>query len=530
MNNGKIRTYRKGCGCQCQGLIRAIDRYIEKADVDLSKTLDDAGFAKAKASVSNITALEDKLAEILTGQTSEITKTIVEAGDLESAIKVVEKYFAEDETRELLIGTLKEFYEENIPELATVYIREAENDMVVSQIRQRTVSWIKSWSDDLADLMQLTSKEQIEDLISSALENGEGVEELKRRLVVDGVRNEEYRARATSLTEMLRAHSVAREEAIQQSPATDRKMWLHSGGHKIAPRENHVAMNRQIVPKEKPFTLLGRSGSTFLPKFPRDPSLPAEEVINCHCTHVPVVNDDVLGMPLEERQKLQQQIIDEDDGAWEEELNARNKAKAGIFDTENEIPRTSDLKPLEVDKAAVTSNAYKKTIYNAIDESPKVKRSVRDSIGKIYKHRSGSDMEDLYFIDSFTGSVRTSTRGTEPGTCVPTKSMNKMLAEAGEGTIIGIHNHPRNSAPSLPDIMAAAERKYKYGIVACHDGTLYKYSVTGDVNIPITESLLAIYEKRKYTEMGGKVLSAIKKDAGVEMEVIFDARAVQKNM
>ena len=183
-------------------------------------------------------------------------------------------------------------------------------------------------------------------------------------------------------------------------------------------------------------------------------------------------------MSLEERQKLQQQIIDEDDRAWEKELDARNKAKAGIKDTENEIPRTEKLKPLEVDKAAVTSNAYKKMVYNAVDEMPKVKRSVRDSIGKIYKHRSGTDNEDLYFINSSTGSVRTSTRGTEPGTCAPTKPMKKMLANAEEGTIIGIHNHPRNSAPSVPDIMAAARRKYKYGIVACHDGTLYKYNTT----------------------------------------------------
>lgn len=492
----------------------------------MSKTLDNAGFVNAKDSVDAIAALEDKMAEVLTDQTTEIAKTILAAGNLTAALKVVEEFFAEDETRQRLAEALKEFYEENVPTLSTVYIQEAEDDLVVSQIRQRTVSWIKSWSDDLADLMQLTSKEQIETFISSALKKGEGVEDLKRQLVVDGIRNEEYRARATSVTEMLRAHSVAREEAIQQSPATDRKEWLHSGGRGITPRENHVAMNGQIVAKEKTFTLHGRDGSTYHPMYPRDANLPAAEVINCHCTHIPIVNDEVLGMSLEERQKLQQQIIDEDDAKWEKELDAKNKAKAGIFDTENEVPRTKDLKPLEVDKAAVGSNAYRKNLYNSIDETPKIKRSVRDSVGKIYKHRSGSDMEDLYFINSSTGSIRTSTKGDEPGICHPTKSMKKMLADAEEGTIIGIHNHPRNSAPSLPDIMVAAERKYKYGIVACHDGTLYKYSVTGEVNKPMAESLLAIYEKREYSKIDGKILSQMKKDAGIEMEVIFDARDV----
>lgn len=524
MKKENLNAFRESCGCQ--RLIKAIDRYIEKADNDLSKRLGDAGFANAEDSVDAIAVLEDKLAEVLADQTTEIAKTILAAGDLTAALKVVEGFFAEDETRQRLAEALKEFYEENVPTLSTIYIQEAEDDLVVSQIRQRTTSWIKSWSDDLADLMQLTSKEQIESFISSALEKGEGVEDLKRQLTVDGIRNEEYRARATSLTEMLRAHSVAREEAIQQSPATDRKGWLHSGGRGIAPRENHVAMNGQVVPKEKTFVMQGRSGSTYYPMFPRDPKLPPEESISCHCTHVPIVDDEVLGMSLEERQKLQQQIIDEDDGEWEKELDARNKAKAGIFDTENEVPRTKNLKPLEVDKAAVSSNAYKKMVYNAVDETPKVKRSVRDSIGKIYKHRSGSDNEDLYFINSATGSVRTSVRGEEPGICHPTKSMKKMLADAEEGTIIAIHNHPRNSAPSLSDIVVAAERKYKYGIVACHDGTLYKYSVTGEVNKPMAESLLAIYEKREYSKIDGKVLSQMKKDAGIEMEVIFDARDV----
>ena len=524
MEKGNLNAFRGSCGCQ--RLIKAIDRYIEKADNDLSKTLDDTGFAKPEDSVEAIADLEDRLAEVLTDQTTEIAKTMLAAGDLTAALKVAEEFFAEDETRQRLAEALKEFYEENVPTLSTVYIREAEDDMVVSQIRQRTTSWIQSWSDDLADLMQLTSKKQLETIISGALEKGKGVEDLKRQLTVDGIRNEEYRARATSVTEMLRAHSVAKEEAIQQSPATDRKGWRHSGGHRIAPRENHVAMDGQIVAKERPFILIGRNGSTYHPMFPRDPNLPAEEVINCHCTHIPIVNDEVLGMSLEERQKLQQQIIDEDDRAWEKELDARNKAKAGIKDTENEIPRTEKLKPLEVDKAAVTSNAYKKMVYNAVDEMPKVKRSVRDSIGKIYKHRSGTDNEDLYFINSSTRSVRTSTRGTEPGTCAPTKPMKKMLANAEEGTIIGIHNHPRNSAPSVPDIMAAARRKYKYGIVACHDGTLYKYKVTGKVNEMMAESLLALYERREYSVYDKSILSKMHKDAGFDMEVIFDAREV----
>ena len=62
----------------------------------------------------------------------------------------------------------------------------------------------------------------------------------------------------------------------------------------------------------------------------RDPILQPGESINCHCIHRGIVNADILGLPLEERQRLQQEAIDADDGAWEKELDAKNKAKAGI--------------------------------------------------------------------------------------------------------------------------------------------------------------------------------------------------------
>ena len=59
-------------------------------------------------------------------------------------------------------------------------------------------------------------------------------------------------------------------------------------------------------------------------------SSPPEESINCHCISQPVVSEETLGLPLEERQRLQQEAIDAMDDEWEKELDAQNKAKAGI--------------------------------------------------------------------------------------------------------------------------------------------------------------------------------------------------------
>ena len=77
-----------------------------------------------------------------------------------------------------------------------------------------------------------------------------------------GWRTEYYQAKRVAVTEVLRAHSVAKEEAIQQSPVVDMKEWRHTGVHKIKPRPNHVAMDGQVVPKDQPcllYTSISRS-------------------------------------------------------------------------------------------------------------------------------------------------------------------------------------------------------------------------------------------------------------------------------
>jgi hypothetical protein len=89
-------------------------------------------------------------------------------------------------------------------------------------------------------------------------------------------------------------------------------------------------MDGQVVPKTEAFELRGRDGNTYRPMYPRDPLLPACETINCHCIHRGIANKDILGMSYEDRKKMQEDFVASDDKAWEKELDAKNKAKAGI--------------------------------------------------------------------------------------------------------------------------------------------------------------------------------------------------------
>lgn len=314
------------------GICDAIDRYLAKADDDLEQTLSAEGYIEAEETVSAMNSMEEEVADILQTQTEELVAVLETSGEdtWDNVQQSVKEMLDNDDIEEQIAEVSADMLKEEVPHLASVYMQESDGELVVDTLRQRTLSWISSWSRQLGDLMKISTHQQITDLIQNAIEGGNDIATLTRKIKDGGWRSEYYQAKRVAVTEVLRAHSVAREEAIQQSPSTDRKEWRHTGAHKNKPRPNHVDMDGQIVPKDEPFVLKGRDGVTYYPMYPRDPILPASESVNCHCIHRGIASDDALGMSLEERRQLQQKYIEEDDEAWKKELDNQNKAKAGI--------------------------------------------------------------------------------------------------------------------------------------------------------------------------------------------------------
>lgn len=321
----------------CEQLIIAIDAYIRKADEKLSDTLGKEGFAEPEGTVRHIEQLEEELENIFGEQTDEFRKTLKKAMEQDndsdtnkSLGKLFGDFIKNDKTYDKLLIAFLENFTEYIPKLTNIYIGRLDDELVAEQISDTTSSWISQWSQEVSELMHLNSHKELEGILSDGMKTGSSVAEIARNILDAGIRDEFYKARRAALTETLRAHSVAQEEAIQQCPAAEFKEWVHTGSYRNEPRENHVKMSGQIVPKNSNFHLTGADGITYLADYPRDPALPAGESINCHCIHRGVVSENILGLSLEERKKLQQQAIDEMGNEWEKELDARNKAKAGI--------------------------------------------------------------------------------------------------------------------------------------------------------------------------------------------------------
>ena len=80
--------------------------------------------------------------------------------------------------------------------------------------------------------------------------------------------------------------------------------------------------------------------------------------------------------------------------------------------------------------------------------------------------------------------------------------MQQLLSDNPD-SLVAIHNHPQGMPPSAADINAAANNKYKRGLVVGHNGRVFVYEVhDGFEHIPpgIYNRTIGKYRKRGYNE------------------------------
>lgn len=303
---------------ECEPLLKAINAYLRKVDDDEGDDSDP------------INDIEDGVTDALLRETRYFIREIRKKKTISEVLDVLEDIRERDVYLDQIRVVVAEQLHKIVPPLVQQYVHVIDTEIKITALSKRTYDWIDRWSADLATLMKETSVKQLEDILKRGLDVGGDISSVTVELMQSGIRNEYYRARRVAVTEILRAHNVAKQEADMQNPCVTEKMWRHTGAHKNEPRPNHIDMDGQRVPVDKPYTLIGADGVTYYPMFPTDPELPPGESINCHCISQSIVDEDILAMPLEERQRLQQEIINNMDDEWERELDEKNRAKAGI--------------------------------------------------------------------------------------------------------------------------------------------------------------------------------------------------------
>ena len=123
--------------------------------------------------------------------------------------------------------------------------------------------------------------------------------------------------------------------------------------------------------------------------------------------------------------------------------------------------------------------------FSRITNSTSVNESLRTYATAILTHRSGTDGEDLYIINSKTGELllRKISGTDELGVAVTAKEINEVRGKYF-GQMIGIHNHPTNIYPTGSDFAAAGYRGYAFGVMVTHEGRVFTYNAGNKPFLP----------------------------------------------
>jgi hypothetical protein len=217
--------------------------------------------------------------------------------------------------------------------------------------------------------------------------------------------------------------------------------------------------------------------------------------------------------------KLQRERMEVVNYNWKQEnaLETMPESDSGQNSSKEESEHMYDS---TVISPTVNTAAYRK-LYNNLPESTEIQRTVYKAAKDMLNHRSGTKFEDMAFINSQTGESATRTDYDKENQVEPSRRMKAMVQGAAPKTIIAVHNHPGSSVPSLSDIESAWNKKYEYGVIACHNGTVIWYDVTKKINAVIINGLLDDATAALYNGDREELAAVLKRleAEGVEMEV-----------
>lgn len=129
----------------------------------------------------------------------------------------------------------------------------------------------------------------------------------------------------------------------------------------------------------------------------------------------------------------------------------------------------------------IDSKSYRRKVIAMSDEG--FGDMLVEDMRRALHHRSGTRGEDLYAYDATLSKRISSVTNSRLNSAVyPSKKMSDGIKKAvSEGhSVVIMHNHPGSSIPSVSDILSVKRSGAAYGVIACHDGSIYRFSIVGE--------------------------------------------------
>lgn len=151
-----------------------------------------------------------------------------------------------------------------------------------------------------------------------------------------------------------------------------------------------------------------------------------------------------------------------------------------------------------IDYNYISSNRYRKK-FDYISNDKKLNKLLYKIAKKMLLHRSGTEYEDMYWIDLINGKIVCKiTDSKYKKKILYTTTIKKMIKKSEN--FLTIHTHPDSFPPSIDDINSNYDHNYEIGIVICHDGRVYMYSAEERINVNYYKLTVEDYLKNGYNE------------------------------
>lgn len=180
------------------------------------------------------------------------------------------------------------------------------------------------------------------------------------------------------------------------------------------------------------------------------------------------------------------------------------------MDSENQ--RYGRNKNTLVNKSYIDSGEYRKK-FDALSDNESVNKTLYDCSKAALKHRSGTINEDMYWIDGDTGKSICSVTDSvdDRGIRYSSKIENSIK---NYNNVVTVHTHPGSMPPSISDFNSCNKYGYSFGIVACHNGKVFKYTSNQEVSEDLYNLYIVSFMDKGYSEYDAqyKTLCKIKEN------------------
>ena len=170
---------------------------------------------------------------------------------------------------------------------------------------------------------------------------------------------------------------------------------------------------------------------------------------------------------------------------------------------EDEEQRYGRNKPTQVNHTYLNSGAYRRK-FDTLTDSRSLNRLIYQSAKEMLIHRSGTMLEDMYWIDPETETVvYRKLDETKERMIRVDDSTFKVLNKYDD--LIPIHTHPSSFPPSPADFTCLYQTGYSFGIVLCHDGKVFTYSSFKPLDVILWEAYMAGFKASGQNEYEAQI-------------------------